>query len=84
MIGESPKTAQAILGHSDIKTTLAVYTHSMPDVERAAMEHLEQFLFRKVPRSASEELQVSRQERVGAGGVNRTRDLPITNRLLYR
>ncbi len=24
------------------------------------------------------------EERVGAGGVNRTRDLPITNRLLYR
>ena len=46
------------------------------------MEHLEQFLFRKVPRSVSEELQVSTEERVGAGGVNRTRDVPVKTRYL--
>ncbi len=83
-LGESPRTAQALLGHSDIKTTLGVYTHSLPQVERAALEHLERFLFPSSPSFATEGRQLSRQERVGAGGPNRTGDLPITNRLLYR
>jgi len=39
-LGESLKTAQAILGHSDLETTLAVYTHSVPDSERRAEERL--------------------------------------------
>lgn len=29
--GESLKTAQALLGHSDLETTLGVYTHAIPD-----------------------------------------------------
>ncbi|MFY9530686.1 MAG: site-specific integrase, partial [Candidatus Acidiferrales bacterium] len=30
-LGESVKTAQVILGHSDIATTLQVYTHAVPE-----------------------------------------------------
>ena len=30
-VGESLRTAQAILGHSDLETTLHVYTHAIPE-----------------------------------------------------
>lgn len=38
--GESPKTVQALLGHADVETTLAVYTHAVPDSLRHAEERL--------------------------------------------
>jgi len=43
-LGESLKTAQAILGHSDIGTTLRVYTHAVPETMNAAEERLAQKL----------------------------------------
>jgi integrase len=39
-LGESLKTAQAILGHSDIQTTLQVYTHAVPESVSQAEERL--------------------------------------------
>ncbi|MCH8269064.1 MAG: tyrosine-type recombinase/integrase [Acidobacteria bacterium] len=39
-LGESLKTAQAILGHADLETTLSVYTHSLVATERRAEERL--------------------------------------------
>ena len=30
--------AQALLGHSDLETTLGVYTHAIPDAQRRAVE----------------------------------------------
>lgn len=39
-IGESLKTAQSLLGHSDMQTTLAVYTHAIPDSQRRAVERV--------------------------------------------
>jgi integrase len=38
--GESLKTAQALLGHSDLETTLGVYTHAIPDAQRRAVERV--------------------------------------------
>ena len=35
-MGESRKTAQAILGHSDLETTLNTYMHAAPDSQRRA------------------------------------------------
>lgn len=36
--GEALKTAQALLGHSDLETTLGVYVHAVPDSQRRAVE----------------------------------------------
>jgi len=38
--GASLKTSQALLGHSDLETTLGVYTHAIPDAERRAVERV--------------------------------------------
>ena len=38
--GQSLKTAQALLGHSDLETTLGVYTHAIPDSQRKAVERV--------------------------------------------
>jgi len=38
--GESLKTAQTLLGHSDLETTLGVYTHAVPDSQRRAVERV--------------------------------------------
>ncbi|MGB2888046.1 MAG: site-specific integrase [Candidatus Acidiferrales bacterium] len=43
-LGESVKTAQVILGHSDIATTLQVYTHAVPESVSQAEERLAQKL----------------------------------------
>jgi integrase len=43
-LGESVKTAQAILGHSDIGTTLQIYTHAVPETMSKAEERLAQKL----------------------------------------
>ena len=39
-VGESLKTAQAILGHSDLETTLNTYIHAIPDSQRRAVERV--------------------------------------------
>jgi hypothetical protein len=41
-VGESIKTAQALLGHSDLGTTLNLYAHVIPDSERRAVERVAQ------------------------------------------
>jgi site-specific recombinase XerD len=33
-VGESIKTTQAILGHSDLNTTLNIYSHPIPESQR--------------------------------------------------
>jgi integrase len=52
-VGESVKTAQAILGHSDIETTLNTYMHVIPDSQRRAVERVAGVLFPDVPKSPS-------------------------------
>ncbi len=52
-VGESVKTAQAILGHSDIETTLNTYMHAIPDSQRRAVERVAGVLFPDVPKLAS-------------------------------
>jgi integrase len=54
--GESLKTAQALLGHSDIETTLAVYTHVVPDSQKRAVERVAGVLFSDVLNSDSGEV----------------------------
>jgi integrase len=51
-LGESVKTAQAILGHSDLGTTLNTYMHAIPDSQRRAVERVAGVLFPDVPKSS--------------------------------
>jgi integrase len=40
--GVNPATAQKMLGHSDIRMTLAIYTHATDEMQDAATAALEQ------------------------------------------
>jgi integrase len=51
--GETLKTAQALLGHSDLETTLNVYTHTVSDSQRKAVERVAGVLFSDVLNSDS-------------------------------
>ncbi len=53
--GGSLKPAQALLGHSDLETTLNLYTHAIPDSQRTAVERVAGVLFSDVLNSASEQ-----------------------------
>ena len=52
-VGGSLKTAQALLGHSDLETTLKLYTHAIPDSQRSAVERVAGVLFSDVLNSAA-------------------------------
>jgi integrase len=52
-VGESLKTAQELLGHSDLETTLAVYTHTVPETQRRDVARVAGVLFSDVLNSAS-------------------------------
>ena len=52
--GESLKTAQALLGHSDLETTLGVYTHAVPDSQKRAVERVAVVLDLDGPNSGRE------------------------------
>ena len=47
-VGESLRTAQSLLGHSDVETTLNVYTHAIPDAQRRAVDKIAEVLFTNV------------------------------------
>jgi integrase len=49
-VGESLRTAQALLGHSDLETTLNVYTHAIPEALRRAVDKIAEVLFTNVHR----------------------------------
>jgi integrase len=51
-VGESLKTAQALLGHSDLETTLNVYTHAIPESQKRAVDKVANILFPNVPNSS--------------------------------
>jgi len=51
--GEPLKTAQALLGHSDLETTLNIYTHTVSDSQRNAVERVAGVLFSDVLSSAA-------------------------------
>jgi integrase len=58
--GESLKTAQALLGHSDLETTLGVYTHAIPDSQRRAVERVAGVLDLDGPDSGREKISSGR------------------------
>jgi integrase len=43
--GEPLKTAQALLGHSDLETTVNVYAHTVSDSQKRAVEQVAEVLF---------------------------------------
>jgi integrase len=47
-VGESIKTAQSLLGHSDLGTTLNTYSHVIPESQRRAVERVAGVLFSDV------------------------------------
>jgi integrase len=47
-VGGSLRTAQALLGHSDLETTLNIYTHAIPEAQRRAVDKLAEVLFTNV------------------------------------
>jgi integrase len=47
-VGESIKTVQALLGHSDVETTLNTYAHAIPNSQRRAVELVSGVLFSNV------------------------------------
>ena len=65
--GESIKTVQAILGHSDVETTLQVYTHSIPEAERRAEEKLAELV---LDPNGPELKSLEEMEPAGNGWVN--------------
>ncbi len=54
-VGGSIKTAQTILGHSDLETTLNIYMHALPDSQRRAVERVAGVLFPDVPKLTEEQ-----------------------------
>ena len=48
-VGESLRTAQAILGHSDVKTTLNIYTHAIPESQNRAVAKVAGLVLPSVP-----------------------------------
>jgi integrase len=52
-VGESLRSAQAILGHSDLKTTLNVYTHAIPESQRRAVDKVAEVRFADVRNAAA-------------------------------
>jgi integrase len=52
-VGESLRTAQALLGHSDLETTLNVYTHAIPESQRRAVDKVAEVLFADVRKTAA-------------------------------
>jgi integrase len=53
-VGESIKTAQALLGHSDLETTLNTYAHVIPSSQRRAVGRVAEVLFSNVLNSSKE------------------------------
>ena len=47
-VGGSLKTAQALLGHADLETTLNTYMHAIPDSQRRAVDRVAGVLFSDV------------------------------------
>ena len=45
--GENPKVVSERLGHASIVLTLDVYSHVLPDMQKAATNKLENILFRR-------------------------------------
>lgn len=45
--GENPKVVSERLGHASITLTLDVYSHVLPDMQKAATDKLENLLFRR-------------------------------------
>lgn len=43
--GTNPKIVSEILGHSDVQTTLNIYSHVLPDIQKDTMASLEKILF---------------------------------------
>ncbi len=58
------KTAQALLGHSDLETTLNVYTHALPTSQRRAVERVSEVLFSIV-------LELGENEKEGKSALSR-------------
>ena len=45
--GQNPKVVSERLGHASITLTLDVYSHVLPDMQKAATDKLENILFKR-------------------------------------
>jgi hypothetical protein len=89
--GVPPKRAQEILGHADVRTTLAIYTHSMRRKHDDSADKMAELagltqrgnIVETTGSVESEEAELSRCSD-GSPGWNRTNDQRINSPMLYR
>jgi D-hexose-6-phosphate mutarotase len=90
--GASLKTAQTLVGHSDLETTLNTYTHAVSDSQRTAVEQVAGVLFSDVLNSETEVIPQGRLNKLkqnylreisGEPGRTRTSNPLIKSQLLY-
>ena len=52
-VGESLRTASAILGHSNLGTTM-IYAHAIPESQKRAVDKVAEILFPSVPKFSAD------------------------------
>ena len=81
--GKNPKLIAEVVGHSDIATTLGIYTHpSMPE-KLAALNSVASQLEQDGTRADDSNLQIVENKSVGEPGRTRTSNPLIKSQLLY-
>ena len=81
--GKNPKMIAEVVGHSDITTTLAVYTHpSMPE-KLAALDSVANHLLQDVTDDGDGKMQIVENKKLGEPGRTRTSNPLIKSQLLY-
>jgi len=89
--GVPPKRAQEILGHADVRTTLAIYTHAMRRKHDDSADRMDQIAglsaagdIRDTNEEANREEAMPSHCSNGSPGWNRTNDQRINSPTLYR
>ena len=82
----APKTLQKWMGHKDINTTMKYYVVSPEEYEKEAIKRLDEVRDSRTdtPKKEGAEHKAQPLDFNGAGDGTRTRDLLITNQLLYQ
>ncbi len=85
-MGENIKTVGTRLGHTDVRTTLSLYTHLLPEADRTAAGRMDEMLGHALGTRANGKSRKPRHdgEISGSAGRIRTYNPPVNSRTLYR